>query len=155
MTQRFEIETHCTAHTERLGRALARLLPMGSVVALRGELATGKTCFVRGMAAHFAKNAPVHSPTFTLVNQYGESTRLYHLDLYRISGVNELADLGYEELFESDGVCVIEWADHAAALLPADRVDVLLEHGGEDCRRLTFADRHILPAGWQETLRRA
>ena len=92
--------------TERLGCALAGLLPAGAVVALFGDLATGKTCLVRGMAAHFAGGAPVHSPTFTLVNQYGADPALYHLDLYRLGGPEELADLGYEELFEPDGVCV-------------------------------------------------
>jgi len=155
MTHRLEIESHDPAHTERLGRALAGLLPMGAVVALRGELATGKTCLVRGMALHFAPDAPVHSPTFTLVNEYGSATKLYHLDLYRLAGVHELLDLGYEELFEPDGVCVVEWADRAGDLLPPQRVDVDLEHLGEDARRLTFTDHSVLPNGWQEPLQRA
>ena len=154
-TEPLVIETHSPADTERLGQALAALLPRGTVVALRGELATGKTCFVRGMAAHFAKDAPVRSPTFTLVNEYGDSTKLYHLDLYRIGGVKELADLGYEELFDSDdGVCAVEWAERAGPLLPERRVDIYLEHLGEHSRRLAFVDAGVLPEGWRETLKR-
>lgn len=153
MTQRLIIQTHSPEHTERLGRALAALAPIGTVIALRGELATGKTCLVRGMAAHFAQQAPVHSPTFTLVNQYGAAAKLYHLDLYRLEGPDELADLGYEELFESeDGLCVIEWAERAERLLPPRRIDVLLEHVDIDTRQLTFIDAGTLPEGWQDVL---
>ena len=149
---KLEVESGSPEHTERLGRTIATLLPPGTVVALQGELATGKTCFVRGMAGHFAQEAPVHSPTFTLVNQYGDTDKLYHLDLYRLSGQEDLLDLGCEELFEPDGVCAVEWAERAASLLPAKRVDVLLEHVNETTRRITVIDRGILPAGWQETL---
>ena len=70
---KLEVESGSPEHTERLGRTIATLLPPGTVVALQGELATGKTCFVRGMAGRFAQEAPVHSPTFTLVNQYGDT----------------------------------------------------------------------------------
>lgn len=105
-------ETNSPEETERLGYALAGVLPLGAVVALRGELASGKTCLVRGMAARCARGTPIHSPTFTLVNQYPGSPTLYHLDLYRLS-TEEVADLGYEELFEPDGIAVVEWAERA------------------------------------------
>ena len=148
--------THSPEHTERVGCVLAALLPAGAVVALRGALATGKTCLVRGMATHFDPKAPVHSPTFTLVNQYGGPRRLYHLDLYRLSGPADLVDLGYEELFEPDGVCVVEWAERAEALLPPRRMDVFLEHVGEESRRLVFVDlTGMLPEGWRDALQQA
>ena len=150
-----QIETHGPEHTERLGRVLAALMPKGGVLALRGDLATGKTCLVRGMAAHFAVDAPVHSPTFTLVNEYGEQDKLYHIDLYRLAGPEELADLGYEELFDPDGVCVIEWAERAETLLPLRRVDIRLEHVSEERRRFTFRNAGVLPEGWQDQLTRA
>ena len=150
-----ELITHTPDTTERLGRTLAGLLPEGVVVALFGDLATGKTCLVRGMAAHHADGAPVHSPTFTLVNQYGADPALYHLDLYRLGGPEELADLGYEELFEPDGVCVVEWAERAGVLLPPKRLDVHLFHAGGDARRLVFDDRGVMPAGWEQALRKA
>ena len=149
---RLDRTTSSPGETEALGRALAGLLPRGCVLALRGDLATGKTCLVRGMAARFADTAPVHSPTFTLVNQYGADPVLYHLDLYRLAGPEELADLGYEELFDSDGVCVVEWAERADGLLPEARVDIDLVHAGGDRRRLTITNRGVLPPGWADAL---
>ncbi|HOE67636.1 MAG TPA: tRNA (adenosine(37)-N6)-threonylcarbamoyltransferase complex ATPase subunit type 1 TsaE [Candidatus Hydrogenedentes bacterium] len=146
------VETRSPEQTERLGRRLAALLPQGAVVALFGELASGKTCLVRGMASHVARDVPVHSPTFTIVNEYGDEERLYHLDLYRLSGPEEAAGIGCEELFEPNGVCVVEWAERAQDLLPARRVDVLLEHAGEDRRRLIVVNHGLLPQGWAETL---
>ncbi len=150
-----ELITRDPGVTERLGCALAELLPTGTVVALFGDLATGKTCLVRGMATHYAGAAPVHSPTFTLVNQYGADPALYHLDLYRLGGPEELADLGYEELFEPEGVCVVEWAERAGLLLPPKRLEVHLSHEGGDARRLAFDDRGVMPMGWERALSEA
>ncbi len=154
MSGNFEIVTASAEETEALGARLARLLPAGVVVALYGDLATGKTCMVRGMAAWFAGGEPVHSPTFTLVNQYrhGGGPVLYHLDLYRLSGPDELADLGYEELFEPDGVCVVEWAERAGMLLPKAHLAVRLSHAGGDRRRLVFEDLGVMPEGWRGVL---
>jgi tRNA threonylcarbamoyladenosine biosynthesis protein TsaE len=145
-------ETHSPQETERLGRALAALIPLGAVAALRGDLASGKTCLVRGMASRFAVGEPVSSPTFTLVNQYGDSPRLYHVDLYRLTHVEELADIGYEEIFDPDGVCVVEWAERAEPLLPARRLDICLQHVDETTRRITLANSGVLPPGWRGLL---
>ncbi|MFO7973644.1 MAG: tRNA (adenosine(37)-N6)-threonylcarbamoyltransferase complex ATPase subunit type 1 TsaE [Candidatus Hydrogenedentota bacterium] len=146
------IQTASPEETRKLGAALAGLLPRGAVVALRGDLATGKTCFVSGMAEYFVETEYVHSPTFTLVNQYGENPALLHVDLYRLSGPEEVADLGYAELFDSDDICVIEWAERAESLLPGVRLDILLEHAGHDRRRLTLRNRNLLGEAWQEPL---
>ena len=154
MAETFVVETHSPEETERLGCALGGLLPCGAVVALRGELAAGKTCLVRGLARRFADEDVVSSPTFTLVNQYGDSPRLYHVDLYRLHSVDELGDLGYEDLFDPDGVCVIEWAERAEALLPEKRVDVFMEHVGEGQRRIEIADGGVLPTDWQRIIGR-
>lgn len=151
MPDRYECLTHSPEETERLGTRLARLLPQGAVVALRGDLAAGKTCLVRGMAACFAEGTAIHSPTFTLVNEYGDMRKLYHLDLYRLS-TDEVADLGYEELFESDGVTAIEWAERAEPLLPRRRLDVYLSHAGGDRRRLVFENLGVMPDGWERVL---
>ena len=151
----FTIDTASPEDTRRLGAALAQLLPRGAVVALRGDLATGKTCLVSGMAEHFAETDYVHSPTFTLVNQYGENPALLHVDLYRLGGPDEVADLGYAELFDSEDICVVEWAERAEVLLPERRLDVQLEHAGRDRRRLTFHDRGLLGEGWKERLAQA
>ncbi len=146
------VETTSPAETEALGGRLAALLSDGAVVALRGDLATGKTCLVRGMAAYFEGEDEVHSPTFTLVNEYGHARRLYHLDLYRLAGADEIAALGYEELFDPQGVCVVEWAERAEALLPPRRLDVFLEHIEDDRRRLTFENHGLLAPGWSDAL---
>lgn len=140
--------------TERVGAALARLLPDGTVVALRGELAAGKTCLVRGMAGEFGGGDAVHSPTFTLVNEYGEGRKLYHLDLYRLDPA-EVGDLGCEELFDPPGICAVEWCERAAGLLPDRRVEVALEHAGGDQRLITVRALVDLPPGWEQVLRDA
>lgn len=146
------LTTSSPDETEQLGAWLADTLPDGSVVALRGDLATGKTCCVRGMARSFGSTEIVHSPTFTLVNEYGDERRLYHLDLYRLAGPEEVADLGYEELFEPDGICVVEWAERAGGLLPGRRLDIGLAHGGGDRRVITLENHGLLPDGWERAV---
>jgi tRNA threonylcarbamoyladenosine biosynthesis protein TsaE len=140
------------AVTEALGGQLMRLLPDGSVVALHGDLASGKTCLVRGMASILAADLPVHSPTFTLVNEYVGGRRLIHLDLYRLGDPEEFIALGYEELLEPEGVCVIEWAERAIGLLPARRLDIFLAHAGGDNRRLEFRNAGVLAGDWRGAL---
>lgn len=143
-------QTHAPEETEQLGRTLAAVVPLGTVIALRGELGAGKTCLVRGIAAQFLDQYPskrpqrVSSPTFTLVNQYGDVPTLYHMDLYRITTPAELADLGYEDLFEPEGLTVIEWAERAEPLLPPRRIEVHLEHVAETVRRIQLTDHGIL-----------
>ncbi len=138
--------------TEALGLALAELLPSGAVIALYGDLATGKTCLTRGMTRHFIGGTLVHSPTFTLVNEYGNEKVLYHIDLYRLGSEEELLTLGYEDFIESGGICVIEWADRAATFLPQRRLDIRLEHAGGDKRILQFENHNLLAAGWKDAL---
>jgi tRNA threonylcarbamoyladenosine biosynthesis protein TsaE len=152
MSDRLELETNSPAETEALGRRLAEFLPRGSLVALRGDLATGKTCLVRGMADHFGAGEAVHSPTFTLVNEYGDDPTLYHIDLYRLTGPAEVAELGYAELFDTDGMCVVEWADRAEPLLPPIRLDAVLMHGGGDRRRIHLENRGLLQEHWDTHL---
>ena len=139
--------------TEALGKTLMRLLPEGAVVALRGELGAGKTCLVRGMAAAIAAEAAVSSPTFTMVNEYEGTPKIYHLDLYRISEPREVMDLGYEDLFDDpDGVCVIEWAERAEEFLPPKRLDITLEHAGRTTRTIRIQNHTLLPPDWQASL---
>lgn len=155
MSASLELVTHAPGETIAVGRALAGLLGPGAVVALDGDLASGKTTFVKGMATHFAEGDPVHSPTFTLVNEYGREPRLYHLDLYRLGGPAEVAELGYEDILDAGGISVVEWAGRAAGLLPKLRVDVAFDHAGGDTRSIVITDHGALPPGWQDTLRGA
>lgn len=139
--------------TEALGRRLAPLLQPGALVALNGELAAGKTCFVRGLVAHYSNECPVSSPTFTIVNQYDGPPTIFHVDLYRTTSAAEIIDLGYEEIFDSrDGLCVVEWADRAEMLLPEKRLDVLFDHAGGDRRTITVRNHDLLSPGWKSVL---
>jgi tRNA threonylcarbamoyladenosine biosynthesis protein TsaE len=111
--------------TRELGYALGRLLGPGDVVCLFGELGSGKTCFVQGVAQGMEiRDQPVTSPSYTIVNEYQGRTPLFHIDLYRIGKVRNLRDLGFEEMFYGQGVTIVEWADRMADQLPDERMDI-------------------------------
>lgn len=148
----FAFESASPEATEAFGAALMGLLPPGAVVALHGDLAAGKTCMVRGMAQAAGGGGSVHSPTFTLVNEYGPGPDLYHLDLYRLGGPDEVADLGYEELFDGTAPCVVEWAERAEGLLPSGTIRIHLAHGGGDRRTIRVEG---VAASWEAPLRAA
>ena len=139
--------------TENIGAALNTYLQRGGVLALYGDLATGKTCLVRGIAEDLRVYDPVHSPTFTLVNQYGSPPVLYHLDLYRVSSPDDLLELGIEEIFDGETLCVVEWAERAPGLLPERRVDIRLSHAGGDKRQLEIINYGLMPADWHTDLK--
>ena len=126
--------------TERLGAALAAVLPAGTVVALVGTLGAGKTRLVEAVAA--ALGVPrdtVTSPTFVLVNEYREGRLpVYHFDTYRLKDDDEFLELGPDEYFDSDGVSLVEWADRVEHLLPAKRIEITLEVTGEHERYVTL-----------------
>jgi len=104
--------SHNPAETESLGESWGRAAQRGRVIALSGELGAGKTQLVKGIARGLGIAACVHSPTFTLVNEYGGGRlRLFHLDLYRLETPEQIAAAGLEEFLRSDGVTVIEWAE--------------------------------------------
>lgn len=126
--------------TEAMGRQLGSILPRGSLVALRGELGGGKTCFTRGIASAAAPESAhlVASPTFAIMNEYPGTVPVYHFDFYRLSGDNEIAELGFEEYLQGDGICIIEWSERLEELLPKDHLAVTFEHCGDDQRRVVF-----------------
>lgn len=122
--------------TEDVGRRLADTLLPGQVIALRGGLGMGKTALVRGLAAGLGCPGSVQSPTFTIVNEYeGGRLPLFHFDLYRLSGPDELFEIGWEEYRERGGVCVVEWSEKAEGALEADMTVRL--------RRLSDNEREI------------
>lgn len=114
-------ETFDPAETRALGRRLGRLAGPGLVVLLSGGLGVGKTCFAQGFAEGLDIPAatPVTSPSYTLLNVHYGRLPLYHFDLYRLSRVEDLEDLGYDETAEGDGVTLVEWADRLRTPLPA------------------------------------
>jgi len=110
--------------THSVAAELVKALPAGSVVALHGELGSGKTCFVQGMARALNITQAVTSPTFTIVGEYAGTLPLYHIDLYRIHDPDELLAIGFEDYLEGDGITAIEWAERAGDLIPPAAVHV-------------------------------
>lgn len=124
-----EIVTRSPAETEAVACELGAALESGSVVALYGDLGAGKTCFVRGLARGLNVRDAVTSPTFALIHEYAGVRPLRHVDLYRIGSVDAASELGLEEMFDGDGVTVVEWAERADALLPARTVRIRISEG--------------------------
>jgi tRNA threonylcarbamoyladenosine biosynthesis protein TsaE len=141
------------ATTRAMGKKLGRLLKGGEILGLTGELGSGKTTFVRGVAEglEVGKEAWIRSPTFTLVNEYDGRLPVYHIDLYRIGGAEELEELNLREYLYADGVSLIEWFEK----MPPDEVDEWLgihfEHRAENERKLVF---HAHGERYAETLAR-
>jgi tRNA threonylcarbamoyladenosine biosynthesis protein TsaE len=121
------------AATERVGAALARALEGGMVIALHGDLGTGKTTLVRGVLRELGWTGPVKSPTYTLVEYYPiSSLYLYHFDFYRFADPSEWETAGLADCFRSDSVCLVEWPERVAGLLPQADLDVTLMHAAEE-----------------------
>lgn len=121
--------------TRRAAARLAAQLGPGTVVALSGPLGAGKTCFVQGLAEALGVDEPVTSPTYTLANEYRGRLPVYHIDLYRIENPDQALDLGLDEYFEGHGVTLVEWAERADELFPANAVRVTLRPGDGDTER--------------------
>ena len=122
--------------TEEIGAYLAGFLYPGSVVALFGDLGAGKTALVRGLARGLGLESHVSSPTFTIVNEYIGTIPLFHFDMYRISGSDELFDIGWEDYLERGGVCAVEWSENIADALPEGAVRVMIDKYGDTERRI-------------------
>jgi tRNA threonylcarbamoyladenosine biosynthesis protein TsaE len=124
--------------TLEVGRLIGAILERGDIVALIGELGSGKTCLTQGMAKGLGveENVPVVSPTFTLINEYPGKIPLIHLDVYRLSGPRDLEDMGYEEYFEGGGIVVIEWAEKIRDILPAKTLFISMRYIDENTREM-------------------
>jgi len=122
--------------TERIGEAIGQAAEAGTVVALIGDLGTGKTTLTKSIAKGLGVTETVTSPTFNIIREY-KSGRipLYHFDVYRIGDPDEMFELGYEEYFYGDGICVVEWADIIEELLPEDAVIIRIERGADEEER--------------------
>lgn len=127
------------AQTEKLGEMLAGALSGGEVIAYRGGLGMGKTCFTRGLARGLGFNGDVTSPTFALVNEYtGGRLPLYHFDMYRISGWEDLYSTGFFDYTESGGVIAAEWSENIEAALPENTITVEFKALDSERREITI-----------------
>jgi tRNA threonylcarbamoyladenosine biosynthesis protein TsaE len=138
----FTYISHDPVETHSFGKKLGEMLHSGDMVALSGELGAGKTCLVQGIARGLgvAEEYEVTSPTFTLINEYPGRLTLYHLDMYRLSGIGDLNDIGYDACFNENGVVVVEWAEKIREVLPEDTLFILLEYLDENKRKLILSE---------------
>jgi tRNA threonylcarbamoyladenosine biosynthesis protein TsaE len=134
-------ETNAPEETAALAERLANACKPGEVYCLDGDLGVGKTLFSQGFARGLGITEPVNSPTFTIVQVYEEGRLpLYHFDVYRIGDVSEMDEIGYEDYFFGDGVCLIEWAELVEEIIPADAHRIRIEKDlsrGMDYRKIT------------------
>lgn len=142
MGRRLDLVTRAAEETRELGAALADLLVPGDVISLTGDLGAGKTCLVQGAARSLGVQETVGSPTFVLVREYRGQIPVYHLDVYRLDRLQEVLDLGFEDLLDPGGVIFIEWGDAIDPLLPDSYLEVELSIPSDDeMRRLAVTGR--------------
>jgi tRNA threonylcarbamoyladenosine biosynthesis protein TsaE len=135
---KIEIISESAEQTREIARFIGEKLREGDVLALSGELGSGKTCFTGGLARGLGvdEKYQITSPTFTLINEYPGRCKLYHFDVYRLNSYTEFEDLGYEEYFCGDGIVVIEWAEKIVQILPVDTFFISFEYLDENRRRI-------------------
>ena len=133
-----EIITHSERETEAAGAALAAKLPDGAVVAMYGELGSGKTAFVRGMARGRGIGCRLSSPTFPIVNEYEGERTLIHFDMYRLASADELWGIGWDDYLDRGAVCAVEWSENVQDAFTGNEVTVRFEKLGADERRITI-----------------
>lgn len=126
------------AETLAIAKEFAATLRPGDVVALIGDLGAGKTVFTRGVAAALGITGEVTSPTFTLIQEYRGQIPLYHMDLYRLNSEREILDIGVEDYFYGDGICLVEWAEKLGEMFPADAIRVVIRHVDNRSREITI-----------------
>ncbi|MBE5972166.1 MAG: tRNA (adenosine(37)-N6)-threonylcarbamoyltransferase complex ATPase subunit type 1 TsaE [Lachnoclostridium sp.] len=138
-------ESFCPEETYALGKSLGEAAKPGDVICLNGDLGVGKTVFTQGFAAGLAITEPVNSPTFTIVQEYHDGRiPLYHFDVYRIGDISEMDEVGYEDYFFGEGVCLIEWSNLIEEILPDHMTSVTIEKDlqkGFDYRKITVEER--------------
>jgi tRNA threonylcarbamoyladenosine biosynthesis protein TsaE len=140
--QSWQITTGSARETRQLGQLFGGLAEAGLVVLLSGQLGAGKTCFAQGVGSGLglAPSSPVTSPSYTLLNIHQGRLPFYHFDLYRLTQVDDLADLGYDEYAEGDGLTMVEWADRMTGALSSS-IDVAIESLGGEQRKIRFVAR--------------
>jgi tRNA threonylcarbamoyladenosine biosynthesis protein TsaE len=140
VNQKIDIMTHSVDETRKLGHQIGTLIKKPLVIALIGDLGSGKTAFVQGLAKglEVPDGFYITSPTFTLVNEYPGRYPLVHVDLYRLENISDLADIGLDEMLHGQAVLAIEWADKLSDGLPAEHLLIRLEVIDDDCRILSL-----------------
>ncbi len=137
------IETGAPEETFALGKKIGRAAGPGQIYTLTGDLGVGKTVFTQGVAAGLDIEEPISSPTFTIIQVYEEGRLpFYHFDVYRIGDIEEMEEIGYDDYFFGQGICLIEWADLIEEILPENLIRVTIEKDlarGFDYRKITIS----------------
>ncbi len=143
MAENMSVQSFITENeqeTEALGERFASRLPGGTVVAMYGDLGAGKTAFVRGMARGMGLSCRVSSPTFTIVNEYLGERDLIHFDMYRLSGADELFEIGWEDYLSRGAVCAVEWSERVEYACCGYEIRVTIEKLGDTRRKITIEE---------------
>ncbi len=136
----YTVITYNTKETVYLGKILGNLLKKGDLIAINGDLGTGKTCLIKGIANGLKNKNDVTSPSFTIINEYSAKIPIFHFDLYRLNKLIEIEELGYEEYFYGEGVTLIEWANKISNYLPEKllSIDMSIDYSNISNRKITF-----------------
>ena len=133
-----EFLTNSPGETEKIGAALGKILPSGTILAYEGDLGAGKTAFTRGLARGLGFADTVTSPTYTIVNEYlGGRLPLFHFDMYRLRSSDDLFDIGWEDYLDRHGICAVEWSENVADAM-ADAIRIRIEKTGDESRKITI-----------------
>lgn len=136
-----EIAINTLEHLSDAAKIFAERIEQGRVYAFYGKMGAGKTTFIKAVCEALGVTDVVNSPTFAIVNEYDcEQFPIYHFDFYRIKSVEEVYDLGYEDYFYGNGICLIEWPELVESLLPEDAIHVNITVNDDDSRLLTISD---------------
>ena len=130
--------SHSPAETQKLGRQIGKLASPGDILLLTGKLGAGKTCLTQGIARGLGITENTPSPSFVLVREFYGRLPLYHMDLYRLDNIDEIADLGLDDYLYGNGVCVIEWAEKGIRLMPPEYLLIMIDYNDDTERRLRF-----------------
>ncbi len=140
ISRQFKITTRIPDETQKLGKTIGNWIEHPLVIGLIGDLGSGKTAFVQGLAEGLDVPGKYYitSPTFTLINEYPGRLPLFHIDLYRLDGICDLEDIGLDELLYEQAVIAIEWAEKMSDDLPADHLTITFEIAADDCRKISL-----------------
>lgn len=133
---KIEVISNSEKDTESIGSAFSKTLIPGTVVAIYGDLGAGKTAFVRGMAFGLNSKTHVTSPTFTIVNEYEGDIELFHFDMYRLEGSDNLFDIGWEDYLSRGGVCAVEWSENVRDAFDGSEISINIEKLSETQRKI-------------------
>lgn len=143
---KIEFNTKSAAETEHLGKKLGKCINSKTVIAFKGGLGAGKTCFTAGLCRGLGYMGDVTSPTFAIINEYlGGRLPIYHFDVYRIADVEELYEIGFYEYLDLDSILVIEWSENISEALPDNTVFVEISGMGDDHRNISiYGDNNLI-----------